>query len=193
GCAWTSTPTRSSSRATLRTCRCASSSCSSSSFATRTGYTTACSCWTWSGARTCTSSRAPSTSTSAGCASGSSEMMPPQSSSSRSAVLDTSSTPTRWSPRLALQFLVPTLAALTGVLVVAGPWLWSRLERREIEALRERVITEAALVGEALPWVEGPQLEDECTGLSNDLGLRVTVVGTAGHVLCDSARGAGSA
>ena len=84
--------------------------------------------------------------------------MPPPSSSSRFAVLDTSSTPTRWSRRLALEFLVPTLAALAGVLLVVAPWLWMRLERRQIDALQERLTTEAALVGEAVPWAEGTQL-----------------------------------
>jgi hypothetical protein len=35
--------------------------------------------------------------------------------------LDTSSTPTRWSPRLVLQYLAPTLAALLGVLAAGAP------------------------------------------------------------------------
>src|SRR6516164_8438281 len=126
--------------------------------------------------------------TSGACASASNGMMPPRNSSSRSAVLDTSSTPTRWSRRLALQFLVPALVAVAGALVVAAPWLWTRLERREIDTLRERLTTEATLLGEAVPWAEGAPLQDTCTRLSRDLGLRVTVIATAGLVLCDSAR-----
>src|SRR5262249_35324740 len=191
-CAWTSIRTRFSSRARPPTSRCASSSCSNSSSATHPAYTTACSCWTWSGARTCTSSHGPSTCTSAACESGSSEMMPPPNSSSRYAVLDTSSTPTRWSPRLVLQFLVPTLAALTGVLLVAAPWLWVRLGRRQVDALEKRLTTEAALVGEAVPWAEGTQLQDACTTISTAAGLQVMVIGTGGRVLCDSTRTAGS-
>ena len=103
-------------------------------------------------------------------------------------MLDTSSTPTRWSRRLALQFLVPALAALAGALVVAAPWLWTRLERQEIDTLRDRLTTEATLVGDAVPWAEGAPLQDTCASLSTDLGLRVTIIGTGGLVLCDSAR-----
>src|SRR5262249_61145690 len=132
------------------------------------GYRTACSCWTWSGVRTCTSSRVPSMCTSGACASGSNGMMLPRNSSSRSAVLDTSSTPTRWSRRLALQFLVPALAALAGALVVAAPWLWTRLERQEIDTLRDRLTTGATLVGDAVPWTEGAPREDTGTSLSTD-------------------------
>ena len=74
---------------------------------------------------------------------------------------------TRWSRRLALQFLVPALAALAGTLVVAAPWLWTRLERREIDTLRERLTIEAALVGESVPWADGAHLDDTCTRLSH--------------------------
>ena len=83
---------------------------------------------------------------------------------------------------------MPALVAVAGALVVAAPWLWTRLERREIDTLRERLTTEATLVGEAVPWAEGAPLQDTCTRLSRDLGLRVTVIATAGLVLCDSAR-----
>ncbi len=88
---------------------------------------------------------------------------------------------------------MPTLAALAGVLLVAAPWLWMRLERRQIEALQERVATEALLVGEAVPWVEGTQLEDACARISTAAGLRVAVIGAAGRMLCDSTRAAGAA
>jgi len=86
---------------------------------------------------------------------------------------------------------VPTLAALAGVLLVAAPWLWMRLERREVDALQKRLTTEAALVGQSVPWVEGTQLQDACTTISTAAGLQVAVIGTGGRVLCDSARGAG--
>jgi two-component system, OmpR family, phosphate regulon sensor histidine kinase PhoR len=88
---------------------------------------------------------------------------------------------------------VPALAALAGALVVAAPWLWTRLERREIDTLRERLTIEATLAGESIPWADGAHLEDTCTRLSTDLGLHVTVIGTAGLVLCDSARGGAAA
>jgi len=86
---------------------------------------------------------------------------------------------------------VPTLAALAGVLLVAAPWLWMRLERREVDALQKRLTTEAALVGQSVPWAEGTQLQDACTTISTAAGLQVAVIGTGGRVLCDSARGAG--
>jgi two-component system phosphate regulon sensor histidine kinase PhoR len=102
--------------------------------------------------------------------------------------LDTSSTPTRWSPRLALQFLAPALAALLGVLVLATPSVWTRLERRQVEGFGARAIAEARLVGDLLPWEAGPALDDACTGLSSELGLRITVIGADGRVLSDSDR-----
>src|SRR4029077_20780073 len=111
--------------------------------------------------------------------------------SSRSAALDINSTPTRWSPRLALQFLAPMLAALLGMLAVAAPYLWARFERRQLDAIASRLAGETSLLGEAIPWDEGAALEDTCTSLAGDLGLRITVLGGDGRMLCDSNRVAG--
>ena len=106
--------------------------------------------------------------------------------------MDTSSTPTRWSPRLALQFLAPTLAALLGVLAVAAPYLWTHLERRQVDAIASRLAGETRLLGEAIPWDEGAPLEDTCTRLAGDLGLRITVLDGDGRMLCDSDRVVGA-
>ncbi len=106
--------------------------------------------------------------------------------------MDTSSTLTRWSPRLALQFLAPALAALLGVLAVGAPYLWSRLARRQVDALDVRLVAEARLVAEVMPWEEGAPLLDACSGLATDLGVRISVVAADGRVLCDSGRVTGS-
>src|SRR5437773_185581 len=151
-CGSTSTPTRRSSMGSASASRCASSSCSSSSSATPIGCTIASSCWTSYGAPRRTSSRAPWTSTSAGCADASSAMTPTPSSSSPSGAWATSSAPTRSSRRLVLQFVLPTLAALAAALVTAIPYVALTLERHQIETLGERLLAEARLAGEALPW-----------------------------------------
>ena len=83
------------------------------------------------------------------------------------------------------------LAALLGMLAVAAPYLWTRLERRQVDALASRLVGETKLLGGAIPWDDGARLEDSCASLSTDLGLRITVLGAEGRVLCDSGRAAG--
>jgi len=83
------------------------------------------------------------------------------------------------------------LAALLGMLAVAAPYLWTRLERRQVDALTSRLIGETKLLGDSIPWDDGTRLEDACASLSTDLGLRITVLGAEGRVLCDSGRAAG--
>ncbi len=73
---------------------------------------------------------------------------------------------------------------------MGAPYVWTRLERRQVDALAVRLTAEARLVGAIVPWGEGAALDDACTGLSADLGLRVTVTDADGRVLCDSDRGA---
>jgi two-component system phosphate regulon sensor histidine kinase PhoR len=74
--------------------------------------------------------------------------------------------------------------------VLATPSVWTRLERRQAAAFGARATAEARLVGDLLPWEVGPALDDACAGLSSDLGLRITVSGADGRVLCDSDRAA---
>jgi len=83
------------------------------------------------------------------------------------------------------------LAALLGMLAVAAPYLWARFERRQVDAIASRLAGETRLLGEAIPWDEGAALEDTCTSLAGDLGLRITVLGGDGRMLCDSNRVAG--
>src|SRR5213594_1108557 len=168
--------------------RCASSSCSSSSSATPIGCTIGSSCWTSYGAPRRTSSRAPWTSTSAGCAGASSAMTPTPSSSSPSGASATSSTPTRSSRRLVLQFVLPTLAALGAALATAIPYVALTVERHQIETLGERLLAEARVAGEALPWTAGAPLDVACAQLAADLGVRLTVIGADGRVLGESTR-----
>src|SRR5262245_4465773 len=188
GSASTSTPTRRSCRASGSASRYASSSYSSSSFYTLSGCTIASSSSTWSGGRRCTSSRARSTCTFAGCASTSSAMTPTPSSSSPSAEWGTSSYPTRWSHRLVLQFLLPTLAALAGVLVLAVPYIGVTVEQHQVETLAERLLAEAREAGEALPWIAGVGLDEACARLATTLDARVTVIAPDGRVLGESTR-----
>jgi len=74
------------------------------------------------------------------------------------------------------------------VLAVGAPYVWTRLERRQVEELASRLMAEARLVANTVPWEPGAALDDACTGLSSDLGLRVTVFGADENVLCDSDR-----
>ena len=78
------------------------------------------------------------------------------------------------------------LAALLGMLAVAAPYLWTRLERHQVDAMASRLAGETRLLGDAIPWDDEPRLEDACTSLAADLGLRVTVLGADGRVQCDS-------
>src|SRR5437773_885913 len=187
-CGSTSAAKRRSSMGSASASRCASSSCSSSSSATPIGCTIGSSCWTSYGAPRRTSSRAPWTSTSAGCADASSAMTPTPSSSSPSGASATSSAPTRSSRRLVLQFVLPTLAALAAALVSAIPYVAFTLERHQIETLGERLLAEARLAGEALPWTAGAELDAACARLAADLGVRLTVIAADGRVLGEATR-----
>jgi two-component system phosphate regulon sensor histidine kinase PhoR len=78
------------------------------------------------------------------------------------------------------------LAALLGMLAVAAPYLWTHLEQRQVDAIASRLVGETRLLGEVLPWDEGAPLDDTCTHLAGDLGLRITVLDGDGRMLCDS-------
>ncbi|TMA34746.1 MAG: HAMP domain-containing protein [Deltaproteobacteria bacterium] len=101
---------------------------------------------------------------------------------------DTNSTPTRWSRRLVLQFLAPTLVALLGALVTAVPWVAVTVERHQVKTLAERLFAEARVASEALPWTSGEVLDAACARLAADLGARITVIAPDGTVLGESDR-----
>ena len=103
-------------------------------------------------------------------------------------VSGTSFTPTRWTRRLVLRFLLPTLAALAGVLVTTVPYVTVTLERHEIDTLGGRLLAEARVVSEALPWTAGDALDAACARLAGDLGVRLTVIDGDGRVLGESTR-----
>lgn len=84
------------------------------------------------------------------------------------------------------------LAALLGMLAVAAPYLWTHLEQRQVDAIASRLAGETRLLGDAIPWDEGAPLEDTCTHLAGDLGLRITVLDGDGRMLCDSNRVVGA-
>ena len=73
---------------------------------------------------------------------------------------------------------------------MGAPYVWARLERRQVDALGVRLAAEARLVGAAVPWEPGAARDDACTGLSSDLEVRITLTGADGRVLCDSDRAA---
>src|SRR5438094_181691 len=62
------------------------------------------------------------------------------------------------------------------------------LERHQIETLGERLLAEARLAGEALPWTAGAPLDAACAQLAADLGVRLSVIASDGRVLGESAR-----
>ena len=98
----------------------------------------------------------------------------------------TSSTPRRSRRSLVLQFLVPTLAALVGALLIAIPYVGVTVERHQIETLAERLLAEARVAGDALPWDE--HVDAACARLAADLGVRLTVIAADGRVLGESSR-----
>jgi len=100
----------------------------------------------------------------------------------------TSSIPTRSSRNLVFQFLVPTLTALVGALLIAIPYVAVTVERHQVDTLAERLLAEARVAAEALPWASGTALDAACARLGNDLGIRLTVIAPDGHVLGESTR-----
>jgi two-component system phosphate regulon sensor histidine kinase PhoR len=103
-------------------------------------------------------------------------------------VSDTSSIQTRSSRNLVVQFLVPTLAALVGALLIAIPVVAVVVERHQVDTLAERLLAEARVVGEALPWQAGAALDAACARMAGDLGVRITVIAPDGRVLGESTR-----
>src|SRR5439155_16322530 len=100
----------------------------------------------------------------------------------------TSSIPTRSRRSLLLQLLGPALAAFVGALAVAIPYVATIVERHEVDTLTERLLAEARVAGEVLPWVEDHSLDPACARLGGQLGVRVTVIAADGRVLGESTR-----
>ncbi len=68
------------------------------------------------------------------------------------------------------------------------PYVAVTLERHQVDTLGERLLAEARVVGEALPWLAGAELDEPCRRLAADLGVRLTVIAADGQVLGESAR-----
>jgi len=100
----------------------------------------------------------------------------------------TSAISTRWSRRLVLQFLAPTLAALAAALAVAVPYIAISVDRHQVDTLAERLLAEARATSDSLPWSHGESLDIACQRLAADLGVRITVIASDGTVLGESAR-----
>jgi two-component system phosphate regulon sensor histidine kinase PhoR len=78
--------------------------------------------------------------------------------------------------------------ALAGALLAATPWIAVTLEQHHVDTLVERLRAEDRVVGESLPWTAGSALDQSCTRLATDLGVRLTVIAPDGRVLGESTR-----
>jgi len=97
--------------------------------------------------------------------------------------LATSSIQTRWSPRLALQFLLPAVTLVVGML--AATLLLSSGEQRQAERLLRRLAVEAAQVARTPPWGEDAVPGAEaCTTLAQQLEAEVAIVDPGGSLVC---------
>jgi two-component system phosphate regulon sensor histidine kinase PhoR len=72
--------------------------------------------------------------------------------------------------------------------VVALPYVAVTLERHHVETLAARLLAEARVSGEALPWTQGEALDRLCAQLAADLDARLTVIAPDGRVLGESTR-----
>jgi two-component system phosphate regulon sensor histidine kinase PhoR len=75
-----------------------------------------------------------------------------------------------------------------GVIGLTVPYVEVTLERHETDLLFHRLRAEAAVAADALPWGEGPALDQACARLAGSLGVRITVIAADGRVLGESAR-----
>jgi two-component system phosphate regulon sensor histidine kinase PhoR len=74
------------------------------------------------------------------------------------------------------------------VLVTALPYVAVTLQRHQVDTLAERLLAEARIAGDALPWSHGPELDVVCKRLATDLFVRLTVIAPDGQVLGESTR-----
>jgi two-component system phosphate regulon sensor histidine kinase PhoR len=68
------------------------------------------------------------------------------------------------------------------------PYVVVTLDRHQVDTLAERLLAEARVVGETLPWLAGAELDERCKRLAADLGVRLTVIAHDGRVLGESTR-----
>ena len=114
---------------------------------------------------------------------------PTPSSSSRSGVSGTSSTPTRWSRRLVLQFLAPTIVALAGALVDRDS-----VHRDHAAAARDGHASPSGCArrrGSPPTPCRGAGARARsrrASGSRPTSGVRLTVIAPDGRVLCESTR-----
>ncbi len=75
-----------------------------------------------------------------------------------------------------------------GVLATAVPYVVFTLEAHQVDTLAERLLAEARIAGDTLPWEQGPDLDAVCRRLAADLDIRLTVIDPNGHVVGESTR-----
>ena len=68
------------------------------------------------------------------------------------------------------------------------PYVEVTLERHETDLLARRLLAEARVAADALPWARGAALDQACARLAGDLGVRLTVIAADGRVLGESTR-----
>ena len=74
------------------------------------------------------------------------------------------------------------------MLLTAVPYIALTLDRHQVETLTERLLAEAKVTGDALPWSAGPQLDAAAAQLAADLGARITVIAEDGRVVGESSQ-----
>ena len=75
-----------------------------------------------------------------------------------------------------------------GVVATAVPYVVLVLESHQVDTLAERLLAEARVAGDALPWDQGAALDATCRRLGTDLVVRLTVIAPDGQVLGESSR-----
>ena len=93
-----------------------------------------------------------------------------------------------WSISLATKIFLSYLAVV--VLLFAGFYLFSsdELKNAQITEISRGMAREARFIARVLPFdLKGPALDTLCRQLAGDLGIRITVIGSDGTVLGDSA------
>ncbi len=78
--------------------------------------------------------------------------------------------------------------ALLALLGTAVPYVGMAVMRHHVSTLGDRLLAEARVAAEALPWTHGAPLDAACTRLADDLGARITVIAQDGTVLGESTR-----
>ena len=74
------------------------------------------------------------------------------------------------------------------MLATALPYVVFVLESHQVDTLAERLLAEARIAGDALPWEQGAALDAACRRLATDLFVRLTVIAPDGRVLGESTR-----